>query len=62
VQVGDLVKCFQTNDFGLIVGLVRTFPRQVAVKWCQTTKTELFDWDEFEDLSYNRLEVISASR
>ena len=62
MQVGDLVKCFQTNDLGLIVGLVKTFPRQVAVKWNQAAKTELFDWDEFEDLSYNRLEVISASR
>ncbi len=62
MKVGDLVRCFQTNDFGLIVGLVRTFPRQVAVKWNQATKTELFDWEEFEDLSYNRLEIISESR
>ena len=62
MKVGDLVRCYQTDDFGLIVGLIRAFPRQVAVRWNQTTETELFDWDEFEDLSYNRLEVISESR
>ncbi len=62
MKVGDLVKCYQTDSFGLIVGLIRTFPRQVAVRWNQTTEIEFFDWDEFEDLSYNRLEVINASR
>ena len=62
MKVGDLVKCYQTDSFGLIVGLIRTFPRQVAVRWNQTTELEFFDWDEFEDLSYNRLEVINASR
>ena len=62
MKVGDLVKCYQTDSFGLIVGLIRTFPRQVAVRWNQTTEIEFFDWDEFEDLSYNRLEVISESR
>ena len=62
MKVGDLVRCYQTDNFGLIVGLVRTFPRQVAVRWNQTTEIELFDWNEFEDLSYNRLEVISESR
>ena len=62
MKVGNLVKCYQTDSFGLIVGLIRTFPRQVVVRWNQTTETELFDWDEFEDLSYNRLEVISESR
>ena len=62
MKVGDLVKCYQADSFGLIVGLIRTFPRQVAVRWNQTTEIEFFDWDEFEDLSYNRLEVISESR
>ena len=62
MKVGDLVKCYQTASIGLIVGLIRTFPRQVAVRWNQTTEIEFFDWDEFEDLSYNRLEVINASR
>ena len=62
MKVGDLVKCYQTDSFGLIVGLIRTFPRQVAVRWNQTTEIEFFDWDEFEDLSYNRLEVINESR
>ena len=62
MKVGDLVKCYQTDSFGLIVGLIRTFPRQVVVRWNQTTEIEFFDWDEFEDLSYNRLEVINASR
>ena len=62
MKVGNLVRCYQTNDFGLIVGLVRTFPRQVAVRWNQATEIELFDWNEFEDLSYNRLEVINESR
>ena len=62
MKVGDLVKCYQTDSFGLIVGLIRTFPRHVAVRWNQTTEIEFFDWDEFEDLSYNRLEVINASR
>ena len=62
MKVGNLVKCYQTDSFGLIVGLIRTFPRQVAVRWNQTTEIEFFDWDEFEDLSYNRLEVINASR
>ena len=62
MKVGDLVRCYQTDDFGLIVGLIRTFPRQVVVRWNQTTEIEFFDWDEFEDLSYNRLEVINASR
>ena len=62
MKVGDLVKCYQADSFGLIVGLIRTFPRQVAVRWNQTTEIEFFDWDEFEDLSYNRLEVINASR
>ena len=62
MKVGDLVKCYQADTFGLIVGLIRTFPRQVVVRWNQTTEIEFFDWDEFEDLSYNRLEVINASR
>ena len=62
MKVGDLVKCYQTDSFGLIVGLIRTFPRQVAVRWNQTTEIAFFDWDEFEDLSYNRFEVINASR
>ena len=62
MRVGDLVRCYQTDSFGLIVGLIRTFPRQVAVRWNQTTEIEFFDWDEFEDLSYNRLEIISESR
>ena len=62
MRVGDLVRCYQTERFGLIVGLIRTFPRQVAVRWNQTTEIEFFDWDEFEDLSYNRLEVSNASR
>ena len=62
MKVGNLVKCYQTDSFGLIVGLIRTFPRQVVVRWNQTTEIEFFDWDEFEDLSYNRLEVISESR
>ena len=62
MKVGDLVKCYQTDSFGLIVGLIRTFPRQVVVRWNQTTEIEFFDWDEFEDLSYNRLEVINESR
>ena len=62
MKVGDLVKCYQADSFGLIVGLIRTFPRQVVVRWNQTTEIEFFDWDEFEDLSYNRLEVINASR
>ncbi len=62
MKVGDLVKCYQADSFGLIVGLIRTFPRQVVVRWNQTTEIEFFDWDEFEDLSYNRLEVISESR
>jgi len=62
MKVGNLVKCYQTDSFGLIVGLIRTFPRQVVVRWNQTTEIEFFDWDEFEDLSYNRLEVINASR
>ena len=62
MKVGDLVKCYQADSFGLIVGLIRTFPRQVVVRWNQTTEIEFFDWDEFEDLSYNRLEVINESR
>ena len=62
MKVGDLVKCYQADSFGLIVGLIRTFPRQVVVRWNQTTEIEFFDWDEFDDLSYNRLEVINASR
>ena len=62
MKVGDLVKCYQADSFGLIVGLIRTFPRQVVVRGNQTTEIEFFDWDEFEDLSYNRLEVISERR
>jgi hypothetical protein len=62
VKVGDLVKDYEENDVGIILGLIKTFPRQVVIRWNRTTMTEFFDWEEFEDLSYNRLELISESR
>ena len=62
MKVGDLVKDYEENDVGIIIGLIKTFPRQVVVRWNRTTMTEFFDWEEFEDLSYNRLELFSASR
>ena len=62
MKVGDLVKDYDENDIGIIVGLIRTFPRQVVVRWNRATMTEFFVWEEFEDLSYNRLELISESR
>ncbi len=63
MKVGDLVKDYEENDAGIIIGLIKTFPRQVVIRWNRTTMTEFFGWEEFEDLSYNRLEVVSyASR
>ena len=62
VKVGDLVKDYEENDVGIIIGLIKTFPRQVVIRWNRTTMTEFFDWEGFEDLSYNRLEVVNESR
>ena len=57
MQVGDLVK-LKDN----VVPLIGSSDKLGIVRCNQTAETELFDWDEFEDLSYNRLEVVSASR
>ena len=62
MQIGDLVKDHEENDIGIIIGLIKTFPRQVVVRWNHATMTEFFDWEEFEDLSYNRLELLSEGR
>ncbi len=62
MKVGDLVKDYEENDVGIIIGLIKTFPRQVVIRWNRTTMTEFFDWEEFEDLSYNRLELVNESR
>ncbi len=49
MKVGDLVKDYEENDVGIIIGLIKTFPRQVVIRWNRTTMTEFFDWEEFEE-------------
>ena len=63
MKVGDLVKYNGYGaDWGLIVGLIKTFPRQVVVKWNKDSQPAYFDWEEFEDRCHNLFEVISERR
>ena len=66
MKVGDLVKYWghtsDENDVGIIIGLVKTFPRQVWVQWSKETCAEKWPLEDFEDLCHTDIEVINESR
>ena len=66
MKVGDLVKYWgytdEENDTGLIIGLIKSYPRQVVVQWFKNSQLAYFAWEEFESLLHNDIEVISEGR